>query len=390
MSILKSILDNDLYKFTVSNGYFTYYPTASGVFSFRDRNKMDFPPGFKEEFIKQVQLMGDLRMSPEEVEYMKNLKFFPPTYIEFLTHFQFDPKEVEIDIVDGKFQIDCTGYLYRMTLWEVPLLAVVSEIYQKITGHVADIDHVTRVTIEKAKKLTEAGCIYTDFGTRRRFSLENQDLVVRLLKENSGSNFLGTSNVYFAMKYNVRPIGTHPHEWMMFHASVFGYKGANTLALTKWRELYRGRLCTALTDTFTTDVFFREFDRGLAMSYDGIRHDSEDPFAFADKAIEFYKRMGINPMHKNIIFSDSLTYAKAIELQKYCEGKIKCSFGIGTHFTCDTGNQNKPLNIVMKLLKAKLYDEDEFTGCVKLSDAVGKHLGEEKDILLCKLALGLE
>jgi len=277
-----------------------------------------------------------------------------------------------------------------MTLWEVPLLALVSELYQKTTGHVADLEYVKKVTAEKAKKLTEAGCVYSDFGTRRRFSKEVHDIVVKTLKENSGSNFSGTSNVYLAMKYKIKPIGTHPHEWMMFHASAFGYKGANKLALTKWRDLYRGYLCCALTDTFTTDVFFREFDRPLAMSYDGIRHDSESPFVFADKAINFYKKLNINPLYKNIVFSDSLTYTKAIELQNYCKGKINCSFGIGTHFTCDTGNDNKPLNIVMKLLKAKQYDEDEYVGCVKLSDAEGKHLGEERDIKLCKMDLGLD
>ena len=390
MSIIKSILDNDLYKFTVSNGYFTCYPYSSGVFTFKDRNRMDFPKGFKEELVKQIELMSEIQLSNEEYEYMKSLKFFPPTYLEFLKGFRYDPKEVRLDVVDGKLEIDCTGYMYRMTLWEVPLLALISETYQRMTGHKADVEYVQKVTAEKAQKLTEAGCIYTDFGTRRRFSLENQERVVQILKENSGSNFLGTSNVYFAMKHNVKPIGTHPHEWMMFHAAVFGYKGANNLALSKWRDLYRGYLCTALTDTFTTDVFFREFDRALANSYDGVRHDSECPFKFADKCIEFYKRININPMAKNIIFSDSLTYKKAIDLQKYCEGKIKCSFGIGTHFTCDTGSDNKALNIVMKLTKARLYDDEPYSGCVKLSDAQGKHMGTERDIQLCKLALDLE
>ncbi|EKE37361.1 nicotinate phosphoribosyltransferase [Entamoeba nuttalli P19] len=389
MPIITSILDNDLYKFTVSNGYFCLYPYASGVFSFRDRNLMNFPDGFAEMLQKEINEMASISTTTEEVEYLKTLKYLPPTYIEFIKNFHYDPKEVKVEIINNKLHIDCTGYLYRMTLWEVPLLAIVSELYQKMTHHTADMDYVIKTTALKAKKLTEAGCKYSDFGTRRRFSKEVHDVVVKTLKENSGNNFIGSSNIYLAMKYNIKPIGTHPHEWMMFHAAAYGYKGANALGLTRWRDLYRGYLCCALTDTFTTDVFFREFDRPLAMSFDGIRHDSESPFVFADKAIAFYKKMGIDPMIKNIVFSDSLTYEKAIELQNYCKGKINCSFGIGTHFTCDTGNDNKPLNIVMKLLKAKEYDENEFVGCVKLSDAVGKHLGEEKDILTCKLSLGL-
>ncbi|KAL7719770.1 nicotinate phosphoribosyltransferase [Entamoeba marina] len=377
MSIITSILDNDLYKFTVSNGYFSLYPYASGVFEFRDRNNMDFPDNFIEKLQEEINHMSTVVMQTNEVTYLESLNILPPTYIEFIKHFKFDPSEVRIELVNKK-------------IVRLPLLAIISELYQKITGHVADIDHIIKVTTEKAQKLHAAHCVFSDFGTRRRFSKEVQGLVVKTLKEHAKESMIGSSNVMFAMQNNIKPIGTHPHEWIMFHAAAFGYRGSNTLGLERWRDLYRGKLCTALTDTFTTDVFFNEFHRILATSYDGIRHDSEDPFAFADKAIAFYKKMNINPLTKNIVFSDSLTADKAVKLQEYCQGKVMCSFGIGTHFTCDTGNDNKPLNIVMKLLNAKNYDEDPLMGCVKLSDAKGKHLGKPEDIQLCKMSLGIK
>nr|BAN41394.1 nicotinate phosphoribosyltransferase, putative [Entamoeba invadens] len=389
MPIITSILDNDLYKFTVSNGYFCLHPYASGVFSFRDRNHMDFPDGFISALRAEIDAMADLKLTQEEEVYLRGLKYLPPTYIEFLKGLKFDPKEVTMSLENKKLVIDCSGYLYRMTLWEVPILAIVSELYQKMTGHKPDWEHINKVTVEKAKTLTAAGCIYSDFGTRRRFSKEVHEKVVELLKANSGKNFMGSSNVLLAMKHDLVPIGTHPHEWMMYYAAAYGYKGANTKALTDWRDLYRGKLCCALTDTFTTDVFFREFTRPLATSFDGIRHDSESPFVFADKAIAFYNKMGIAPLPKNIFFSDSLNAQKAVDLENYCKGKIKCSFGFGTSFTCDPGNANKPLNFVMKLLKAKEYDEDQMRGCVKLFDAVGKHFGDEKDVMPCKLSLGI-
>ena len=240
---------------------------------------------------------------------------------------------------------------------------------------------VMNKTLEKAETLKKLAVNFAEFGTRRRHSYRVQNLVMEALTQNKNSTFIGSSNVHFAMKYGVKPIGTHAHEWFMFHAAEYGFKMANELALEHWVDVYRGDLGVALSDTYTTDVFFQQFDKKFAKLFDGVRHDSGDPLEFADKTIAHYQRHGINPLFKYIIFSDGLNLEKVEEITNYCKGKIGVSFGIGTNLTNDVGL--KPMNIVMKLIGVQAPNK-EWIPTVKLSDEHGKYTGDPKMIELAK------
>ena len=227
---------------------------------------------------------------------------------------------------------------------------------------------------------------FSEFGTRRRFSFEVQDMVVGYLKEHARF-CMGTSNCYLAMKYDMRPMGTHPHEWFMFHGAQFGYKHANYMALENWVNVYDGDLGTALSDTYTSDSFLSNFSRKQAKLFDGVRCDSGDEFEFIDRLIARYKELGIDPTTKTILFRNALDFEKALKIFQYCQGKIRCSFGIGTNLTNDTGYQ--PSNIVMKLSRCKMNVNQEWRECVKLSDDMGKHMGSNAEVEACLYELRL-
>lgn len=222
---------------------------------------------------------------------------------------------------------------------------------------------------------------------RRRFSFAVEERVTDLLKKYSGTNFFGTSNVYLAFKHNLNPSGTHPHEWVQFHGSIYGYKMANYMAMENWINVYDGDLGTVLTDTFTTDVFLRNFSKKHASLFTSLRQDSGDPFVFTDKAIRRYEELRVNPKLKYIVFSDSLHVEKAIQIKEYCGDRIGASFGIGTNLTNDVGNGNNALNIVMKLFRCKMTEKQPWQECVKLSDVDGKHTGSLQEIKLAQQTL---
>lgn len=205
-------------------------------------------------------------------------------------------------------------------------------------------------------------------------------VTVEYLKEHA-QYCTGTSNCHLAMKYDMRPMGTHPHEWFMFHGAQFGYKHANYMALENWVNVYDGDLGTALSDTYTSDSFLSNFSRKQAKLFDGVRCDSGDEYEFIERLIARYKELGIDPTTKTIIFSNALDFEKALKIYQYCQGKIRCSFGIGTNLTNDTGYQ--PSNIVMKLSRCKMSQSQEWRECVKLSDDMGKHMGSMTEVEAC-------
>lgn len=385
--IINSILDNDLYKFTTSHAYSICYPHAQGVFEFTDRNGTIYPSGFAERLKEEVQAMASLSLTDEEEDFInEHIRFLPPPYIDFLKGFHYDPKEVEIHQDEkGYLSVRATGNLYRVTLWEVPLLALISELYYEMRGEVAE--EVAERTIRKTTLLNEGNIAFSEFGTRRRFSFAAQKEVIRLLSQQA-NHLLGTSNVYFGMYFGIPVSGTFPHEWIQFHGANFGYRMGNYSGLDAWQRVYHGDLGIALADTYTSRVFFDNFSREHAKLFDGVRQDSGSPEAFTDAAIARYEELNINPLHKLIIFSDSLTAQRAIHIQKYCEGKIRSIFGIGTHLTNDFGP--RPMNIVMKLKSCRMTPRKPWLGCVKLSDVLGKESGSIHDLRLCKEILGLE
>ena len=381
MPIIQSVLDTDLYKFTTSYAYSKLYPRAYGQFRFIDRGKTRYPQGFADALKKELQAMSELALTKDEANFLsRELPYLPPTYIDFVRGFRFDPEELQVtQDEEGYLSIVAEGLLYRVTLWETPILALVSELYYQIMGQKPDLAYTEETIIRKAKQLSEANITFSMFGMRRRFSAAIEDLVTKLLKEHSGENFFGTSNVYFAYKYGLRVSGTHPHEWIQFHGAMFGYKMANYMAMEDWINVYDGDLGTVLTDTYTTH----------AMLFTSLRHDSGDPLCFTEKVIARYRELRVDPTIKYIIFSDSLDPERAIEIANYCKGRIGASFGIGTNLSNDVGNGVRPMNIVMKLWKCKMTEKERWHPCVKLSDVDGKHTGEPEEIELAQRTLGL-
>ncbi|WP_449439272.1 hypothetical protein [Pedobacter steynii] len=231
------------------------------------------------------------------------------------------------------------------------------------------------------------GVTVAEFGTRRRYSYQVHRLVLQSLSQYGKGSFIGTSNVHMAMIHRTKPIGTHAHEWFMFHAARYGFKMANATGLEHWVEVYRGDLGIALSDTYTTEVFFKQFDKMFSKLFDGVRHDSGDALLFADKVISHYNSMGIDPKTKTIIFSDGLNYEKVARIADHCRDKIGMSFGIGTNLTNDAGPA--AMNIVIKMTEAQPKD-GEWTQVVKLSDEHGKYTGTERMINLAKTILEID
>ena len=390
MAIIQSVLDTDLYKFTTSYAYSKLYPRAYGQFRFIDRGKTTYPQGFAEELKKEIQEMSKLTLTKDEASFLyRELPYLPPTYIDFVRGFRFDPEEVKVEQdAEGHLSIIAEGLLYRVTLWETPILALVSELYYKMLGAQPDMEYTERTIISKARKLAEHGITFSMFGMRRRFSAAIEDRVTELLKEHAAGYLFGTSNVYYAYKHGLRVSGTHPHEWIQFHGAMFGYKMANYMAMEDWINVYDGDLGTVLTDTYTTDVFMRNFSKKHAMLFTSLRHDSGDPLQFTEKVIARYRELRVDPTIKYIIFSDGLDPERAIEIANYCKGRIGASFGIGTNFSNDVGNGVRPMNIVMKLWKCKMTEKERWNPCVKLSDVDGKHTGEPEEIELAQRTLG--
>ena len=390
MGIISSILDTDLYKFTTSYAYSKLFPRAYGEFEFVDRSNGDYPEGFDHLLKKELEQMAGLSLTAgEEAFIRKQMPYLPPIYIDFLKGFRFDPSELDIRLEESKLKIRASGLLYRVTLWETPILATVSELWFRESGQHPDVGYMEQAAIDKAIRMKEHGITFSLFGMRRRFSFDVEDRVTELLKQHAGESLFGTSNVYMAYKHNINVSGTHPHEWVQFHGSIYGYKMANYMSMEDWINVYDGDLGTVLTDTYTTDVFLRNFSKKHAALFTSLRHDSGDPFLFADKVIQRYEELRVNPKMKYLVFSDSLNVDKAIEIKDYCGDRIGVTFGIGTNLTNDVSVEIRSMNIVMKLFRCKMTAKEPWQECVKLSDVEGKHTGSEREIALVKETLGL-
>lgn len=387
--MIKSLLDSDLYKFTMQQAVCQLYPRAEAKYSFINRGDTEFPPGFCDELRKRVNDMQELELSVDEMEYLSKLPFLTPVYLDFLSGYWFDPAEVKItDTGMGGLYIDVVGPWYRTILWEVPLMALISELYFSMTGKVIDRDAAEETNRLKGRRLGLLGIMCADFGTRRRFSYKNHvDVLSDLKKEDDVYKFLvGTSNVHLAMKLGLKVIGTQAHEWYMFLAAKYGFRIANQISLERWVDVYQGDLGIALSDTFTSDDFFKAFGTKYAKLFDGVRHDSGDPLAFAEKTIKHYEKLGIDPMSKTVVFSDGLNPDSVEKIHKFCEGRIRDSYGIGTNLTNDVGAT--PLNMVIKMTACKPEGCD-WIDTVKLSDVKGKWTGNADMIELCKKELGI-
>lgn len=386
---VQSLLDNDLYKFSMQNAVCLSYPKAVVKYSFINRDNRDFPEGFGDELKRIIDTFRGLTLSKDGKDFLRRkCYYFNPVYIDFLSGYRYDPSEVSIKQEGSVLEVSANGLWYRTILWEVPLMATISQLYFEMTNQkIKNSKKLIEINKRKAEQFEETGIKFADFGTRRRYSFENHEHVLSILIKEAKTSLVGTSNVYLAMKNNLTPIGTQAHEFFSFMAAKYGFIRANYKALEKWVDVYQGDLGIALTDTFTTDIFLKTFGTKYAKLFDGVRHDSFDPIKFTDKIIRHYRKLKIEPKSKTIVYSDNLDIKKIQKIHNYCkdfyQGAIKDSYGIGTNLTNDIPGI-KPLNIVIKMTG---YYDNYWIPTVKLSDSPGKHTGDIETINLCKKTL---
>lgn len=379
-----TMLDNDMYKFSMANMVMRLFPRLNVQYELINRGGTRFPDGFDRNLAFDLKLLSHFGLKTEEKRFLqKNCPYLDHAFIDFFEGYRYDPREVSLSKLDGDLRVRIRGPWYRTIFWEVLLMAMISERYFISTkAEPLPQDELDKKVIEKLEFIRDLNLLVADFGTRRRFSFKNHKRVVRILKD----VLVGTSNVYLAMLNGIKPIGTQAHELFMTMAAIYGYRMANKITMEKWVEIFRGDLGIALSDTFTTDVFLQSFDKKFAKLFDGVRQDSGDPIEQAEKIVNHYDSLGIDPTTKTIVFSDSLDLDKVAKIHEWCKGKIKDSYGIGTFLTNDVGV--KPLNFVIKL--TAVQDDGEWVPTVKLSDSPGKHTGPEDEVRLCKQILGVK
>ena len=382
--IINHFTDNDLYTFTCMYYIIQTYPRAEVEYTFFDRNGTVYPQGFDKLLQEQVDYMKNVVIQEDEIEFMlKKCYYLPKWFIDvFLRGFRFNPDEVSINQdLDGHLHVSVKGKWYSAIIWEMPILSCVSELFHILNGDDKKYDLAleTQKVRKKTVEIFANGLILGDMGTRRRFSFDHQKMVLTQMKdvyENGKFSgfFTGTSNVWFAKELNLNPLGTMSHQIISFEENVTSVFEVNHSVMEKWASVYNGDLGLYLYDCFGDDVFFNNFSKKNAMLFSGLRVDSGNEEEQIDKIVKKYTDLGINPQTKQVIFSNGLNIKRAIEIQKYAEGKIKPSFGVGTFLTCDLTGIS-PMNIVVKLTKSRITESREWHDCVKLSCDKGKTLG---------------
>ncbi|MGE6408080.1 nicotinate phosphoribosyltransferase [Psychrobacter sp. B29-1] len=379
--IITSLLDNDLYKFTMLQAMLHQFPQTHGVYRFRCRNNKDaaYPlADIQKDLEQQLDSLCELRFLPDELEYLRSLRFIRSDFVDYLELFKLKRRFITVSTDDkGRLFIDIEGPMIQAMFFEVFVLAIVNELYFNALSNDSVIEEGQRRLDAKvallhqyAEEQTQYGqdtppFIVADFGTRRRFSRRWQAHVVETLHKAEPKIVGGTSNVYLAKQLGMTPIGTMAHEFMQaFQALDVRLRDSQKAALEAWVHEYRGDLGIALTDVVGMDAFLRDFDLYFAKLFDGLRHDSGDPYIWGDKAIAHYEKLKIDPKTKILTFSDGLNLEKAWELHQYFKGRIRTSFGIGTNLTNDMGIT--PINIVLKLVECNGQP------VAKLSDSPGK------------------
>lgn len=371
--IIVSLLDTDLYKFNMNQVMFHKHTNLNGVYMFKCRNKdVVFTQEMVDEIKAQIDHLCTLTFTDEELDYLGSLRFIKPDYVEFLRLWRPLRRYVEcwLGEFSGELYIEVTGPLFSAMQFEIYLLEIVNEVYFRMQYDYLDLLNSAQVALEdKCQALIDDTYTFkfAEFGCRRRLSREWQDHVLKNLLKTG--KCVGTSNVYLAMKYGIKPIGTYAHEYVQMYQGVKGVTLAytNKMAMDEWFEEYQGDNGTALTDTLGTDLFLMDFTKLQAMCYTGVRHDSGDPIAWGEKIIAKYEEYGIDPKTKTLLFSDGLDFDKAQEIYDYFKDRINVSFGIGTYLTNDTAVG--ALNIVIKLQYvnghpvAKLSDNPAKTMC---------------------------
>ena len=376
--IITSLLETDMYKFSMGQTIFHQFTGYKTTWAFKCRNTdVKFTKEMVEEIKEQIKAYCQLRFTEDELQYLENIKWIKGSYVDFLR--LWSPRYEDFEITtsaDCGLAIETGGTWLNTSMYEIPVLAIVNEVYFRM-------QHDYNVLIDSFKERLDIkfeqvrrGKYYignfSEFGLRRRLSAEAQELVIDKFShlndtQHSASKFVGTSNVYLAKKFGITPVGTMAHEWIMCvgqgnHKHNPAY--SNWYALDAWIKEYGVLNGIALTDTITTDCFLRDFQLTYATLFNGVRHDSGDPYEWGRKMIEHYRKLGINPKTKSLLFSDSLDFERADKLCRYFINDVTVAFGIGTYLSNDTCVE--PLNIVMKPIKCNDMD------VAKISDVAGK------------------
>ncbi|QSX33211.1 nicotinate phosphoribosyltransferase [Shewanella avicenniae] len=378
---VQSLLDTDFYKLTMQQAYLHQQPNTRSRWTFRCRSNEDLSMYVK-PLREQFDRMAEFSASDEQLAHLAKYPFLKSDYLEFLRLFRFNPKFIDVSAEDGQLVIEGNGPLLHVSPMEIPVLATVSEIRNRYRYPQIDCDKIYAATQQKIQILERLGdevdlsdFLFTDFGTRRRFSFTAQKQILTQLKDALPDHFAGTSNPHLAMELGLRCQGTMAHEWLQSHQALnYRLVDSQKMALENWVKEYRGDLGVALTDVIGVDAFCRDLDRYLAKLYDGFRHDSGDPIVWGEKIIKRLEELDVDPTYKRLVFSDALDFERAVHIYKHFRGRINTSFGIGTWLM---GNmfENEPINIVMKLTKLNGMP------VAKISDTPGKTMCDDENFL---------
>ncbi len=366
--IITSLLDTDLYKFTMMQVVLHHFPAAQVEYRFKCRTPgIDLTPHV-DEIRDEIAALCSLRFSAEELDYLRGLRFIKSDFVDFLSLFHLYQKYVTVEPAaagNGEIEIRVQGPWLHTILFEVPLLAIVNEVYFRARRPRPDLDEGRRRLRAKIEMIAGhpelAGCLIADYGTRRRFSRTWHEEVIATLKDQLGANLAGTSNVLSAWRHGLTPLGTMAHEYLQACQALGPrLRDSQIFGFDVWAREYRGDLGIALSDIYGLDAFLRDFDLYFCKLFDGARHDSGDPFEWGERLIEHYRRHRIDPATKTLIFSDSLDFERVIALYRRFRGRAQMAFGVGTNLTNDLGLE--PLQIVIKMVRcngqpvAKLSD----------------------------------
>lgn len=381
--VIQSLLDTDYYTFTMMQAVLHQHPNVDVEYQFIVRSKENLShliPEIREELEK----LANLRMRDDELRFLFNRRFreyLTPDFEQFLGLFRFNLRYILVNEVDGQLNIRVRGPMLHCIMFEQPVLALVSELRNREKYADIELEDVTRRLYQKFEWLEKnvskeelADFRVSDFSTRRRLSFNAQREVVDIMRRDFPGVFVGTSNGHLAYEFDLPLIGTMAHQWLMVHQQLSRLRESQNVALENWVHEYRGRLGIALTDCISTDFFLKDFDLYFAKLYDGLRQDSGNPIVWADKVLARYDQLGIDPMTKELMFSDGLNFEKCLPILRHVRGRAKFGFGMGTSLACDVDGV-EPLSIVMKLVR--VHGEP----VVKFSDDPVKNVCEDASFL---------
>ncbi|RYX97470.1 MAG: nicotinate phosphoribosyltransferase [Comamonadaceae bacterium] len=384
--IITSLLDTDLYKFTMMQVVLHQFPGAEVEYRFKCRNAGkgtvgDLAP-YVHEIREEIRGLCSLHFQDAELAYLKAMRFIKSDFVDFLGIFKLNEKYVTVTALpSGEIEVSIKGPWLHTILFEIPVLSIINEVYFRNTQKRVDVEEGRRRLVTKIGELQADGLgalKIADYGTRRRFGKAWHEEVLRTLVARLGTGadgqFAGTSNVLYAMKLGLTPLGTMAHEYLqacqalgprLRDSQVFGFES--------WAKEYRGDLGIALSDVYGMSAFLRDFDMYFCKLFDGARHDSGDPFQWGERMLAHYLKNRVDPRTKTLIFSDGLTVPRTIELYRQFQGRCQLAFGIGTNLTNDLGYE--PLQIVIKMIRCNGQP------VAKLSDTPSKNMCDDEKYL---------